>query len=218
MSDLKLYLAPTHTLRLPRPTVWRVHLHKLSFGNFILLFAQRQLSCWFLLHILLWENSTCVHSEVAKGNFSVSCTFFTTGLAKNKTKFSFIKAHKVLVSISVLYIAYNVSLTALKKGYYFNRKLGWTQGNIHSCHYSNNQCFNIRTNFSVRWSWLWKLKFHLNGEGDKAVVLVDVALQDVWAWPQNTFKACTVQLDTLERSPGHHCCCTRPIQQQRYFT
>lgn len=57
-----------------------------------------------------------MHSEVAKGNFSVSCIFFTTGLAKNKTKFSFIKAHKVLVSISVLYIAYNVSLTALKKG------------------------------------------------------------------------------------------------------
>lgn len=54
-----------------------------------------------------------------------------------------------------------------------------------------------------------------DGEGDEAVVALDVPLQDLGAGPQHALEAGPVQLHALERAPGHHGGRPRPVQQQR---
>lgn len=54
-----------------------------------------------------------------------------------------------------------------------------------------------------------------DGEGDEAVVALDVPLEDLGAGAQHTLKAGPVQLDTLEGPSGHHGGRPGPVQQQR---
>lgn len=51
-----------------------------------------------------------------------------------------------------------------------------------------------------------------DGEGDEAVVTLDVSLQDLRAGAQDTLKTRPVQLDALEGTPGHDSGCTGPVQ------
>lgn len=53
-----------------------------------------------------------------------------------------------------------------------------------------------------------------HGEGDEAVVSLDVSLEDLGAGPQHTLKAGPVQLYALEGPAGHHRGCSGPVQQQ----
>lgn len=57
-----------------------------------------------------------------------------------------------------------------------------------------------------------------HGERDVAVVLGDIALEDVGAGSHHTFKALAVQFDTPQCALRHHCGCPRTVQQQRHFT
>lgn len=57
-----------------------------------------------------------------------------------------------------------------------------------------------------------------DGQRDKAVVLLDVALEDVRAGPQHTLEARPVQLDALERAAGHHCGSTGAVHQESDLT
>lgn len=51
-------------------------------------------------------------------------------------------------------------------------------------------------------------------EGDEAVVSLNVPLEDLGARPQHALKARPVQLDALERTPGHHGGRPGTVQQQ----
>lgn len=57
-----------------------------------------------------------------------------------------------------------------------------------------------------------------HGEGDEAVVSLDVPLEDLWAWPQHALKAGSVQLHALERTAGDYGGCPGAVQQQGDFT
>jgi len=52
---------------------------------------------------------------------------------------------------------------------------------------------------------------------DVAVVVADVALEDVRAGPHDALEARAVQLDALERRARHHRRRARPVQQKRYL-
>uniref|UniRef100_A0A6B0UXH7 Putative secreted protein n=1 Tax=Ixodes ricinus TaxID=34613 RepID=A0A6B0UXH7_IXORI len=54
----------------------------------------------------------------------------------------------------------------------------------------------------------------LDGQGDKAVVVGHVALEDLGAGPQHALEAGPVQLDALEVTPRHHRGRPGPVQQQ----
>lgn len=51
-------------------------------------------------------------------------------------------------------------------------------------------------------------------QGHEAVVLLDVALEDVGARAENALEPWPVQLDALQRATGHHGGCTGPVHQQ----
>lgn len=53
-----------------------------------------------------------------------------------------------------------------------------------------------------------------DGEGDEAVVTLNVPLEDLGAGPQHALEAGPVQLHTLEGSPGHDGGRPGPVQQQ----
>lgn len=57
-----------------------------------------------------------------------------------------------------------------------------------------------------------------HGEGDEAVVSLDVPLQDLWAQSQHAFKADPVQLHAFEGTPGDDRGCPGAVQQQCDFT
>lgn len=54
-----------------------------------------------------------------------------------------------------------------------------------------------------------------DGEGDEAVVTLNVPLEDLGAGAQHALEAGPVQLDALEGPPGHHGGRPGPVQQQR---
>lgn len=54
-----------------------------------------------------------------------------------------------------------------------------------------------------------------DGEGDEAVVALDVPLEDLGAGAQHALEAGPVQLHALEGPPGHHGGRPGPVQQQR---
>lgn len=58
----------------------------------------------------------------------------------------------------------------------------------------------------------------LDGERDEAVVLLDVAFEDVRARPQHPLETRPVQFDALQRATGHHGGCTGPVHQQSDLT
>lgn len=58
----------------------------------------------------------------------------------------------------------------------------------------------------------------LDREGDEAVVVRHVALEDLCAGTQDSLKAGPVQLDALEGAPRYHSGCTRSVQEQRYLS
>lgn len=55
-------------------------------------------------------------------------------------------------------------------------------------------------------------------EGNEAVVLLDVSLQDVGAGAQDSLKPRPVQFDTLEGSAGNNSGSTGPVHQQGDLT
>lgn len=55
-------------------------------------------------------------------------------------------------------------------------------------------------------------------EGNKAVVLLDVSLQDVRAGTQDSFEPWPVQFDTLQGSAGSNRSGTGPVHQQGNLT
>ena len=54
-----------------------------------------------------------------------------------------------------------------------------------------------------------------DGERDEAVVLLDVAFEDVGAGAQDALEPRPVQLHTLQRAAGHHCGRAGAVHQQR---
>lgn len=57
-----------------------------------------------------------------------------------------------------------------------------------------------------------------HGEGNEAVVSLDVPLEDLRAWPQHTLETRPVQLHTLERTTRDDGGRPGTVQQQSYFT
>lgn len=57
-----------------------------------------------------------------------------------------------------------------------------------------------------------------DGQRHKAVVLLDVSLEDIWAWAKDTLKPRPVQLNTLQRATCNHCGSPGTIHQQGNFT
>lgn len=57
-----------------------------------------------------------------------------------------------------------------------------------------------------------------HGEGDEAVVPLDVPLEDLGARSQHALKADPVQLHAFERTPGDDGGCPGPVQQQGDLT
>jgi len=43
---------------------------------------------------------------------------------------------------------------------------------------------------------------YLDGEGDKAIVLLNVSLENVRAWPENSLESGSVEFDTFQRTLG----------------
>ena len=64
----------------------------------------------------------------------------------------------------------------------------------------------------------WGYVFRLDHKLDKAVVLADVALENVLTGAQHSLKASTVKFDTLQHSFGLHCSSTRSLQEQGNLT
>lgn len=71
-----------------------------------------------------------------------------------------------------------------------------------------------QTSLPAHRSWAAGLRGS-DGEGDEAVVALDVPLEDLGAGAQHALKAGPVQLDTLEGPSGHHGGRPGPVQQQR---
>lgn len=55
-------------------------------------------------------------------------------------------------------------------------------------------------------------------EGNIAVILQHVALQDVRAGTQDAFEPSTIQFDALERSSGRNSCSSRSVKKQSDFS
>ena len=60
----------------------------------------------------------------------------------------------------------------------------------------------------------WRAAGGSDGEGDEAVVTLDVPLEDLGAGPQHALEAGPVQLHALEGAPGHHSGRPGPVQEQ----
>lgn len=57
-----------------------------------------------------------------------------------------------------------------------------------------------------------------DGQWHEAVVLLDVSLEDIWAWAKDAFKPRSVQLNALQRATGNHSGSPGTIHQQGNFT
>lgn len=68
---------------------------------------------------------------------------------------------------------------------------------------------------SLSWTCAHSRSGGSDGEGDEAVVALDVPLEDLGAGAQHTLEAGPVQLHALEGPPGHHGGRPGPVQQQR---
>lgn len=58
----------------------------------------------------------------------------------------------------------------------------------------------------------------LHRQRDEAVVLGDVALQDVSTRAKNTLESSSIQLDALQRSLGYDRGCARTVKEESNFT
>ena len=57
-----------------------------------------------------------------------------------------------------------------------------------------------------------------NDQLDKAVVVGNVALEDVHTWTHDTFESPTIKFNTFQTSLGLHCSCTWAFEKQGNFT
>lgn len=71
----------------------------------------------------------------------------------------------------------------------------------------------------LEWKWQWGGRGNASDrEGDVAVVLGNVAFQDVRAGTHDALEALPVQLHATQRALSHHRRRTRTIQQQCHLT
>ena len=55
-------------------------------------------------------------------------------------------------------------------------------------------------------------------EGDVAVVLSNIAFEDIGTGSHHTLETLPIQLDTAQRALRHHSGCSWTVQQQRHLT
>lgn len=97
----------------------------------------------------------------------------------------------------------------------FFQTKAWREGWPHVARVPTPLCGPwTQTSLPAHRSWAAGLRGS-DGEGDEAVVALDVPLEDLGAGAQHALKAGPVQLDTLEGPSGHHGGRPGPVQQQR---